>query len=147
MAGRDTQPAMSLESVEIVRGVYDGWASGDVTSALRYLDPEIVWEAIQDAPDAGTYRGHRGVRRYMEDWLGDFDILSMDFEEVIDADDCLVVVQCARTKGKGSGVETELHYAVACWLRSGKIVEIKEFRTKTEALEAAALSESEKPVS
>jgi ketosteroid isomerase-like protein len=138
---------MSQENVEIVRGVYDGWCSGDVTSALQYLDPEIVWEAIPDAPDAGTYRGHAGVRRYMEDWLGDFDILSMHFEEVIDADDRLVIVQCARAKGKGSGIETELHYAVAYRLRSGKIVEIKEVRTKEEALEAATLHESEKPVS
>jgi ketosteroid isomerase-like protein len=138
---------MSQENIEIVRGVYDGWFCGDVTSALRYLDPEIVWEAIADAPDAGTYRGHAGCRRYMEDWLGDFDMLSMDFEEVIGAEDRLVIAQCARTKGKGSGIETELRYAVAYQLRSGKIVEIKEFRTKTEALGAAGLQESEKPVS
>jgi ketosteroid isomerase-like protein len=137
---------MSQGNVEIVRGVYDGWCSRDVTRALQYLDPEIVWEAIPDAPDAGTYRGHAGVRRYMEDWLGDFDILSMDFEEVIDGDDRLVIAQCARTKGRGSGIETELHYAVAYWLRSGKVVEIKEFRTKTEALEAAGLHEYEKLV-
>src|SRR6188472_2526931 len=84
---RDTARAMSQENVEIVRGVYDGWVDGDVTRALKYLDPEVVWEAIADAPDAGTYRGHAGVRRYMEDWLGDFDMLSMDFEEVIGADD------------------------------------------------------------
>jgi ketosteroid isomerase-like protein len=137
---------MSQGSVEIVRGVYDGWFRKDVTSALQYLDPEVVWEAIADAPDAGTYRGHAGCRRYMEDWLGDFDMLSMDFEEVIGADDRLVIAQCGRTKGRGSGIETELRYAVAYRLRSGKIVEIKEFRTKTEALEAAELHESEKPV-
>jgi ketosteroid isomerase-like protein len=137
---------MSQESVEIVRGVYDGWFCGDVTSALQYLDPEIVWEAIADAPDAGTYRGHAGCRRYMEDWLGDFDMLSMDFEAVIGADDRLVIAQCARTKGRGSGIETELHYAVAYRLQSGKVVEVTEFRTKTEAVEAAKLHESEKPL-
>ncbi len=143
-AGRDTRRLMSQKSVEIVRGVYDGWFRGDVTSALQYLDPEIVWEAIADAPDAGTYRGHAGCRRYMEDWLDDFDMLSMDFEEVIGADDLLVIAQCGRTKGRGSGIETELRYAVAYRLRSGKVVEVKEFRTKTEALEAAGLHESEK---
>jgi ketosteroid isomerase-like protein len=133
---------MSQENVEIVWRVYDGWVEGDVPKALKSLDPAIVWEAIADAPDAGTYRGHAGVRRYMEDWLRDFDILSMEAEEVIDAGDRLVITQCARTKGKGSGIETELRYAIACWLRSGKIVEIKEFRTKEEALEAAGLSET-----
>jgi ketosteroid isomerase-like protein len=79
------------------------------------------------------------VRLYMEDWLEDFDILSMDFEEVVDARDRLVIVQCGRTIGKGSGVKTELRYAVAYWFRGGRIVGIKEFRTKGEALEAAGL--------
>jgi ketosteroid isomerase-like protein len=128
-------------NLEVVRGVYDGWIDGDVTRALEYLDPGIVWEAIADAPDAGTYRGHAGVRRYMEDWLGDFDINSMDFEEVIAAEDRLVVAQCARTTGKGSGIETQLRYAVAYWFRDDRIIEIKEFRTKAEALEAPAPSE------
>ncbi len=117
--------------------MYDGWIDGDVTRALEYLDTEVVWEAIADAPDAGTYRGHVGARRYMEDWLRDFDINAMDFEEAIDVEDRLVIVQHARTTGKGSGVETRLHYAVAYWFRDDRIVEIKEFRTKAEALEAA----------
>jgi hypothetical protein len=36
-------------------------------------------------------------------------------------------------------VKTELRYAVAYWFRGGRIVGIKEFRTKGEALEAAGL--------
>jgi ketosteroid isomerase-like protein len=128
-------------NIQVVRRVYDGWFDGDVTRALDCLDPEIVWEAIADAPDAGTYRGHAGVRRYMEDWLGDFDLHSMDFEEIIAVEDRLVAVQCARATGKGSGVGTQLRYAVAYWFRDDRIIEIKEFRTKAEALEAVGLSE------
>ena len=130
-------------NVQVVRSVYDGWADGDVTRALEYLDPGIVWEAIPDAPDAGTYRGHAGVRRYMEDWLGDFDSLGLDFEEIIDEGQQLVITQCARATGKGSGAKTELHYAAAYRLEQGKIVEIREFRTKAEALEAVGLSEQD----
>ena len=132
---------MSQENVEIVQGVYAGWTRGDVTSALEHLDPAVVWDAIADAPDAGTYRGHAGVRRYMEDWLVDFDIVALDLKEVIDAGDRLVIVQRARAKGKGSGVETALEYAAAYTFRSGRIVEIKEFRRKEEALEAVGLRE------
>ena len=130
-------------NVQVVRGLYDGWMGGDVARALEYLDPGVVWEAIPDAPDAGTYRGHAGVRRYMEDWLGDFDILGLDFEEIIDEGERLVITQCARATGKGSGAKTELHYAAAYRLEQGKIVEIREFRTKAEALEAVGLSEND----
>jgi ketosteroid isomerase-like protein len=121
----------------MVRSVYAGWIAGDVASALEPLDESVVWEAIADAPDAGTYRGHAGTRRYMEDWLHDFDILAMDFKEVIDGEGSLVIAQCGRTKGKGSGIETELHYAVAYRFAGGKITEVTEFRTKEEALACA----------
>jgi ketosteroid isomerase-like protein len=127
-------------NAQAVRGLYDGWMEGDVTRALKYVDPKIVWEAITDAPDAGTYRGHAGVRRYMEDWLGDFDFLPMEFKEIVEAKDRLAIAQCGRGTGKGSGVETEIHYAVAYWLRDGKVIEIKEFRTMEEALEAVGRS-------
>jgi ketosteroid isomerase-like protein len=134
---------MSQANVDAVRGLYDGWMSGDVERALECVGPEVVWEAIADAPDAGTYRGHAGVRRYMEDWLADFDFVPMEFKEVIDDHDRLVITQCGRAIGKGSGVETEIHYAVAYRLADGRITEIKEFRTKEEALEAAGLAERE----
>jgi ketosteroid isomerase-like protein len=130
-----------MRNMEAVRAVYDGWFEGNLPSALAHLDPAVVWEAIPDAPDAGTYRGHAGVRRYMEDWLGDFEMVSMDFEEVVEAPDRLVLVQRASATGKGSGVETELHYAVAYWLSDQTITQVREFRTKAEALEAAGLTE------
>ena len=111
-----------------------------MAGALQHVDPDIVWEAIPDVPDAGTYRGHAGVRRYMEDWLGDFDFRGMELKEAVDGQDRLVA-GLGRGTGKGSGVETEINYAVAYWLRTGKIVQVKEFRTKDEALEAACLAE------
>jgi len=127
-------------NVEVARNLYDGWMDGDVARALESVDSEVVWEAIADAPDAGTYRGQAGVRRYMEDWLGDFDFSPMEFREVVEDQDRLAIAQCGRARGKGSGVETEIQYAVAYRLRNGKITEIKEFRTMAEALEAAGLS-------
>jgi ketosteroid isomerase-like protein len=33
-------------------GGFDAW--------LDFFSEEIVWEAVEDAPDAGTYRGHGG---------------------------------------------------------------------------------------
>ena len=45
---------MKTRKIEVARGIYDGWVSGNVGSALESLDPEVVWEAIADAPDAGT---------------------------------------------------------------------------------------------
>ena len=98
-----------------------------------------MWTAIEDAPDAGTYRGHDGVLAYMSDWLQDFEDLRMEFEEVIEAEDRVVAVQRGRGRGKGSGVEVDLRYAVVYEFRNGKILRVREFRTKELALAATGL--------
>jgi ketosteroid isomerase-like protein len=41
-------------------GQLDGW--------LAFFSEDITLEAVEDAPDAGTYRGHDGIRGYLEDW-------------------------------------------------------------------------------
>ena len=131
--------------IDVVQRLYDGWEAGDMTRALENLDPRVIWEAISDAPDAGTYSGHAGARRYMEDWLGDFDLRPMELKEVIGEEDRFVISQCGRARGKGSGLETEIHYFAAYRLRAGKISEIKEFRTKDEALRAVGLDQDCSP--
>jgi hypothetical protein len=65
----------------------------------------------------------------------------MDLEEVIGGGDRLVIAQYAATKGRGSGLETAFHHAVSYRFHGGKIIEIKEFRTKGEAVAAVGLSD------
>lgn len=126
----------------------EGWAAGNLDLMLELLDPGIVWTAIEDAPDAGTYRGYQGVRAYWLDWLSDFDIHPFRIEESIETGDRLMCVQRAATTGKGSGVRSELHYAcVYTFGDDGRIVGINEYATREEALEAAGLRESGKPIS
>jgi ketosteroid isomerase-like protein len=131
---------MSQENLEVVRKVYDAWARSDPSQAFDYLDPEVVWEAIEDAPDAGTYRGHSGVKRYMNDWLQDFEDFAFEFGQPVEVDGRLVLEQWGRNTGKGSGLKTEIHYAAAYTFRRGKVLTVKEFNTYAEALEAAGPS-------
>jgi ketosteroid isomerase-like protein len=134
---------MSQENVEIVCKVYDAWIRGDPSQAFDYLDPEVVWEAIEDAPDAGTYRKHSGVRRYMDDWLQDFEMFPFEFGRSIEAEGRLVMEQRGTTKGKGSGLTTVINYAAIYTFRGGKVLTVKEYSTFGEALEAVGLSEQD----
>jgi ketosteroid isomerase-like protein len=116
----------------------EGWAAGNLDLMLDLLDPGIVWTAIEDAPDAGTYRGYEGVRAYWHDWLDDFDMHGFRIEESIEAGDRLVSVQRAATTGKGSGVRSEIHYAcVTTFGADERIVAVNEYATREEALAAA----------
>jgi ketosteroid isomerase-like protein len=144
----DNEEFRSRREETVWRLYNEGWAAGDLDLILELLDPGIVWTAIEDAPDAGTYRGYEGVRGYWLDWLGDFDIHPFRIEESIETGDRLVCVQRAATTGKGSGVRSELHYAcVYTFGDDERIVEVNEYATGKEALEAVGLRESDKPIS
>ncbi|MFN2616789.1 MAG: nuclear transport factor 2 family protein [Thermoleophilaceae bacterium] len=137
--GNVSEEERTRRRAELVGRLYnDGWAGGNLDAGLELLDPGIVWTAIEGAPDAGTYRGHEGVRAYWQDWLDDFDIDGVLVEEAIQAGDRLMCVQRAVATGKGSGVQTELEYA--CLYTFGddeRIVEVNEYAAREEALAAA----------
>jgi ketosteroid isomerase-like protein len=134
---------MSQENVEIVRKVYAAWARSDPSRAFDYLDSEVVWEAIEDAPDAGTYRGHSGVKRHMDDWLQDFEDFAFEFGQPVEVDGQLVLDHWWSNTGRGSGLKTEIHYAAVYTFRGGKVLSVKEFNTRAEALEAGRLPEQD----
>jgi ketosteroid isomerase-like protein len=134
---------MSQDNVEIVRKVYDAWSRSDPSLAFDHLDHEVVWEAIEDAPDAGTYRGHAGVKRYMDDWLQDFEHFAFELDQPVEVDGRLILEQWGRNRGKGSGLNTEIHYGAIYTFRRGKVFTVKEYNTYAEALEAVGLSEQD----
>jgi ketosteroid isomerase-like protein len=134
---------------QIVARLYnEGWALADFDVVFELLDPGIVWTAIEGAPDAGTYRGFEGVRRYMQDWLDDFDFDGggCSIEESIEAGDRLVCAQRATATGKGSEVRSELRYAcVYTFSDDERILEVNEYATWEEALEAASRPSAQTP--
>ena len=137
---------MSEENVEIVRRVYDAVSRGDTETVLAAYDPDVETE-FSRSPFAGVlkrsvYRGHEGLRsffreRYQEAWADIEDTC----EELIDAGENVISVVNTRGRGRASGAEVErTHYGV--WtIQQGRIVRVVWLGTRTEALEAAGLSE------
>jgi ketosteroid isomerase-like protein len=126
----------------------EGWARGDFDLVFDLLDPKVVWTAIEGAPDAGTYRGHGGVRRYMQDWLENFDFTggSVSIEESIEVGDRLVCVQHVTATGKGSGIRSEIRYAcVYAFCDDQRIAEVNEYATREEAMAAASRAAAQAP--
>jgi ketosteroid isomerase-like protein len=108
--------------------------SGDLGEPLSFFSDDVVWEAVEDAPDAGTYRGPEGMRGYFEDWLETVDDAQFEEGEVTEAGDFIVADIRARAAIKGTDAQMELPYAIAVRFADGKIVEGKEFRERADAL-------------
>ena len=134
---------MSQENVEIARRGLLALERGGVDAAAKFWHPEITWRAIEGAPDdVGEMHGIEAARRYVEDWFDTFDNFRSEPEELIAVgDDQMVAVVHISGRAKASGIETELRYASVSTVRDGKIVRVREYATKGEALKAVGLSE------
>ena len=135
---------MSQENVAGVEALYNEcWAPANLDLVPEILHPEIVWTAVESAPDAGTRRGHAESRAYMRDWLEGFDLepASIDVAGTTQSG-CLVCSLAAKGTEKRSGLTTEIRFAaVFRFADDGRIAEIHEYAELGEALGAVGLSE------
>ena len=81
------------------------------------------------------------IRDNFDRWQSTFDELSVTVEEIIDAGDRVIHSAHWRGQGRGSGIKVDAVYHEVYKLRDGKIIRVDEYTERTEALEAAGLSE------
>jgi ketosteroid isomerase-like protein len=131
---------MSQENVEMVRAGYDAFNRGDIEAALAPLHPDIEWWPAEDEPITEPYRGHDGYRRLIAEARDGVPDLQIEIEELFVVSDRVVV--CVRFWGRGrdSGAPVEVRETHVARLRDGKIIEVREYRDKAQALEAVGLS-------
>jgi ketosteroid isomerase-like protein len=132
---------MSQENLEIVRNMAAAFNRGDLDTWSEGLAEDIDYRAAEGAlDDRGPMHGKDAVHAYVQDWLDMFDDFRSEPVELIDAgEDMVITVTRISGRAKLSGVETDLTYAALYTIRGGKIARGREYWTKEQALEAAAL--------
>jgi ketosteroid isomerase-like protein len=133
---------MSHENVEVVRSGFSALAHGGVDAAAEFWHPEINWRAMEGAPDdVGEMDGIEAARRYVQDWYDMFDDFTSEIEELLDiGDDQVVAVIHNSGRAKRSGIPTELRYTALYTIQDGKMIRVREYATRTEALKAVGLA-------
>ena len=61
---------MSEENVEVVRGMYDAFHSGDADGALAHFDQDVVVDASKARPDGGRGQGREQLNVIVAAWMG-----------------------------------------------------------------------------
>jgi ketosteroid isomerase-like protein len=136
---------MSQENVEIVRQFFEGFNwyaspsadSGEPLWGSLHPDIEVL---DHDILDAGTYRGHDGFVRWLEDWDEPWEAWSMEAERWIDAGDQVVLIFRMTAKGRGSGVEMTRQDGMVWAVRDGQVIRIDYYNSEAQTLEAVGLS-------
>ncbi len=128
---------MSQENVEIVRKAAEAYARSDLDTALTYADPEIVWNPVEEA----AAQGQDAIRANVERWETDWEDYEATPEEYIDAGAQVLVTIHWSGRGRGSGLQVDIRTYLVFTLCDGKLIRMDEFTERSEALEAAGLSE------
>jgi ketosteroid isomerase-like protein len=135
---------MASADVEIVLAAIAAGNRQDVEAFVADASPEIEWEDAVFPGLAGTYHGTEEVREWFRQAVVEpWESIHSDVIDLVEAAPGRILVElCTKTRGKGSGVETELRFWQVVWLEGGRIRSRKAFLDRGAALAAAGLEPS-----
>jgi ketosteroid isomerase-like protein len=129
---------MPEENAEVVVRMIEAWARGDRESARATYDPDAVM--ILPVIDTPMMHGMVAIERGLELWRRSWEGYETEVEEVIPAEDGVLVVVRQHGIGKDTGAKVELLSYGVHTLRDSRIIRAEWFGDRDEALEAAGLS-------
>jgi ketosteroid isomerase-like protein len=109
----------------------------EMSAWLSHFTEDVEWISLEDAPDAGVYTGHDGIRRYFEDWLSTVDRPTFEIGELHEVGDSVVAETTFKAKVKGTEHEVAFDYWLAFRFDHDKLARLKEFREREDAFSFA----------
>jgi len=112
-----------MSNADVIRGLYNAFASGDVPAVLGSFDPEISWTEAAGFPYAGTYIGPNAVLENVFMKLAtEWDGFAAVPDEVVDGGETVVALGNYSGTFRASGKSMNVPFAHVYKLKDGKIV-------------------------
>ena len=135
---------MSQENVEVFERALAAYNRRDIDAFLEAFDREVEWHSLVQVMFGGeqsVHRGHQGMRdgvREMDEVLAG---LQVGYSEIRDLGERIVVVGSVSGRGRASGAEAEMPINWVVEFKDSKVIRMRDYVDRAEALEAAGLSE------
>ncbi len=129
---------MSQANVDLMRESIERFNRNDIEGVLGMMDREIRFEHRM-ADLEGDFTGVGPVRNWFADIAQHFAVWTIDCDDIRDLGDRVLALGTMRAIGKGSGVETEVPYAVVAGFGNGRMTRFTDYGDRAKALEAAGL--------
>ena len=135
---------MSQENVEIVRQALLTSSRGDFTDFEVLSDPAIEWDmsGVTGWVEQEVYRGLQEVLEFLEAWQQSWEEWHFEVEEVRDAEGGQVfggIHEQAKSAATGVSVDQRRYFVNT--VRDGRIVRVRMFSERQDALKAVGLEE------
>ena len=126
-----------------MRSMYAGFSKlaqgGDVQQYVAaHYDPGCEYEPAEESE---SVRGHEALVAWNERWFEAWEEFHAEIDELIEEGDIVVTGITVRGRGSESGLEIDQRIFHVSELRESKILRMREFLDRHEALEAVGLSE------
>ena len=133
---------MSEESVETVRRIFEAFNRRDWAAWESLHYPEVEWSDPPELPDAGVHHGVGAIRRFFDQLFetGDEWRVEVDDIESVGRDRVLMRGRSVLI-GHTSRIPLEDPFFQLFELEESRVRRVQTFRSTTDALEAAGLSE------
>jgi ketosteroid isomerase-like protein len=131
------QPGDGVSKQALVHRLLDEWNAGNRTAIEEHLHPEVKILTLRSKLEARPYRGVEGFRRGIADFDQDWEYVRMDVEDVRSQEDHVVILGKLQARGRASGVELDVPFAMLWSFEGERISEIRSFSEADDALRAA----------
>lgn len=129
---------MAGRSVDVVRGVYEAFARGDVPAVLGAMADDIEWYEAEGMPYGGVYHGGEAVAQHVFGPITqDIQDFAVTPEEFIASGNAVAVVVRYTGTGKATGNKLDLPVVHVWDVRNGKIAKFRQFIDTAKFLEVA----------
>jgi ketosteroid isomerase-like protein len=128
---------MSQENVALVRGIYYGFAAGDVGAVLGAMRDDIVWNEAENFPyaDGNPYVGPQAIAEgVFARCIGEWDGFTVAVDEILDAGDTVVALGHYRGTCKATGRPIDAQLAHVWRIEGGKAARFQQY---TDTLQVA----------
>jgi ketosteroid isomerase-like protein len=132
---------MSQENVELIRGLYEAFAKGDIPGVLGRMDPNIVWIEADNFPyaDRNPYEGPQAIltgvfMRLANEWDG----FACAHNEILDAGDRVVVFGYLSGTYRATGKSIRAQMAHDWTIKDGKAIRFQEYTDTKQVADALA---------
>jgi len=132
----DRRSLMTEQSVELVRGLYDALAQGDVPAMLADMSDDIEWYEAEGMPYGGLYHGGVAVAENVFGPItADIPDLAITPQQFIASGNAVAVVARYTGTGKATGKKLDLAVVHLWDVRDGKVARFRQFADTAKFLE------------
>jgi ketosteroid isomerase-like protein len=139
-AQQNQEANVAQQNVEVIRGMYDSFAKGDIPPVLEAMHPKVEWSEAEGNPyaDGNPYIGPQAVlegvfMRLGNEWeywkLSDIEMVGAITGEVVSTGRY-------KAKHKKTGKELDAQFVHKFWLQDGKVVKFQQYMDTHQIVEA-----------